>query len=143
MGETVDEHMLGSSFTSSSALSTYFGAFTRSSPLLIILDASTSNVHGLALCPLLELDAIHEFPVQQTPRTVWMGSLYRGAYCRLRDRRWSVHVFVPGRNTDVRMTLTTDYLQYTVTSPTELPITEFTEELKKAAEELYELFASS
>jgi carnitine O-acetyltransferase len=36
-----------------------------------------------------------------------------------------------------------DYLQYTVTSPTELPITEFTEELKKAAEELYELFASS
>lgn len=41
------------------------------------------------------------------------------------------------------MSLTTDYLQFTITSRAEMPNAEFTEEIKKAAEELYELFAGS
>lgn len=40
------------------------------------------------------------------------------------------------------MSLTTDYLQYTITSRAEMPNAEFIEEIRRAAEELYELFAS-
>lgn len=43
----------------------------------------------------------------------------------------------------VRMSLRIDYLQFTITSRAEMPNAEFTEEIRKAAEELYELFAGS
>ena len=46
------------------------------------------------------------------------------------------------QNTHVRMLLTIDYLQFTVTSSCELPTAEFAEEIRKAAEETYELFAT-
>lgn len=46
-------------------------------------------------------------------------------------------------DTYVRTFLTTDYLQFTITSRAEMPNAEFAEEIRKAAEELYELFAGS
>jgi len=41
------------------------------------------------------------------------------------------------------MTGSDDYLQFTITSRCEMPNAEFAEEINKAADELYELFASS
>ena len=40
------------------------------------------------------------------------------------------------------MLLTIDYLQFTVTSSCELPTTEFAVEIRKAAEDIYELFST-
>ena len=38
--------------------------------------------------------------------------------------------------------MTTDYLQFTITSSSKMPNTEFAEEICKAADEFYQLFVS-
>ena len=54
-------------------------------------------------------------------------------------------LFVPCSTTELltRGSSLPDYLQFTITSRCEMPNAEFAEEINKAADELYELFASS
>lgn len=51
--------------------------------------------------------------------------------------------FLKDTHVSIMMSSTKDYLQFTITSRAEMPNAEFAEEIKKAAEELHQLFVAS
>ncbi|KIJ65645.1 hypothetical protein HYDPIDRAFT_130991 [Hydnomerulius pinastri MD-312] len=141
MGEGVDRHMLGLKLLHPSQTATPLPPlfsdplYTRSSHWTLSTSAIFSKYFG----------------VYGWGEVVPDG--FGVAYITGFDSAFCVSFFTPShtllgfapRNDAVKTILTypTDYLQFTITSRTEMPNAEFTEEIGKAAEELYELFAGS
>ncbi|KAG8220958.1 acyltransferase ChoActase/COT/CPT [Butyriboletus roseoflavus] len=129
IGEGVDRHMLGLRLSQPSSLSAPAlftdPLYTRSSHWTLSTSAVFSSHLGVYGWGEVVPDGF--------------GVAYMTGF----DGVSTMPHFDERKDTHVRMFLTTDYLQFTITSRVEMPNAEFTEEIGKAAEELYKLFAGS